>query len=86
VIYYPIGVFSMAVKKSASVKKSAAKKSAPVKKAVAKKVVEKKTGERYASKAAMMKHEKGEGPMERMREYGSSAKKSAAKKVAKKGK
>ncbi len=31
-IYYPIGVFSMAVKKSASVKKSAAKKSAPVKK------------------------------------------------------
>ena len=27
-----------------------------------KKVVEKKTGEKYASKAAKMKHEKAEGP------------------------
>ena len=88
-IYYPIGVFSMAVKKSASVKKSAAKKSAPVKKAVAKKVVEKKTGERYASKAAMVKHEKGEGPAMRMKEYGPMGKepgKKVAKKSAKRGK
>ena len=28
----------------------------------AKKIVEKKTGEKYASKAAMMKHEKKESP------------------------
>lgn len=28
-------------------------------------------GEKYASKKAMMKHEKSEGPKERMKEYGS---------------
>ena len=27
-------------------------------------------GEKYKSKGAMMKHEKGEGPKERMKEYG----------------
>lgn len=44
----------------------------PVKKAAAKKpmMVEKRTGEKYASKGAMRKHEKSEGKMERMREYG----------------
>jgi hypothetical protein len=35
-------------------------------------VKEKKTGEMYASKAAMMKHEKSEGKKERMMEYGRS--------------
>jgi|TARA_R110000868_G_scaffold24479_3_gene96617 N-acyl-D-aspartate/D-glutamate deacylase len=35
-----------------------------------KKVIEKKTGEKYASKAAMMKHEKKEGKAEQMKEYG----------------
>ncbi len=80
----------MAVKKSASVKKSAAKKSAPVNKAVAKKVVvEKKTGEKYASKAAMKKHEGAEGKkmqfMEMLAAKKGTAKK-PAKKVAKKGK
>lgn len=33
-------------------------------------VVEKKTGEKYASKGAMKKHEKSEGKSERMKEYG----------------
>mgnify|MGYP006293867697 CR=1 FL=1 len=33
-------------------------------------IVEKKTGEKYASKAAMRKHEKSEGKSERAREYG----------------
>ena len=33
-----------------------------------KKVVEKKTGEKYASKAAMMKHEKGESKAMKMKE------------------
>jgi hypothetical protein len=33
-----------------------------------KKVTEKATGEKYASKAAMMKHEKGEGKKMRMQE------------------
>lgn len=37
----------------------------------AKPVVEHKTGERYASKAAMRKHEKSEPKSERKREYGS---------------
>lgn len=36
----------------------------------AKKIVEKKTGEKYASKAAMMKHEKKESKAERIKEYG----------------
>ena len=35
-----------------------------------KKVIEKKTGEKYASKTAMMKHEKKEGKAEQMKEYG----------------
>ena len=79
----------MAVKKSASVKKSAAKKSAPVKKASAKKVVEKETGERYASKAAMKKHEAGEGKRMQFMEMIAAKKgtaKKAVKKAAKKGK
>lgn len=38
-------------------------------------------GEKYASKKAMMKHEKMEGPKERKMEYGS--KKKAAKKRGK---
>lgn len=33
-------------------------------------IMEKKTGEKYASKGAMKKHERGEGKAERMREYG----------------
>lgn len=41
-----------------------------MKKPVAKKIVEKKTGEKYASKAAMMKHEKGESKAEMKKEYG----------------
>jgi len=44
------------------------------KKAAPRKVVEKKTGERYASKAAMRRHEKSEGAAERKREYGSAKK------------
>lgn len=80
----------MAAKKSAPVKKSSrVVKKAAVKSAVKKAVVEKKTGERYASKAAMMKHEKGEGRMERTREYGPMGKepaKKVAKKSAKRGK
>ena len=39
-----------------------------------KKVTEKATGEKYASKAAMMKHEKAEGKKERMKEYGKKKK------------
>ena len=35
-----------------------------------KKIVEKKTGEKYTSKAAMMKHEKGESKAEMKKEYG----------------
>jgi len=35
-----------------------------------KKIIEKKTGEKYASKAAMAKHEKKEGKAEQMKEYG----------------
>ena len=35
-----------------------------------KKVVEKKTGEKYTSKAAMMKHEKSESKAEMKKEYG----------------
>jgi hypothetical protein len=44
-------------------------------------------GEKYASKKAMMKHEKTEGPAARMKEYGSKTggmKKSAPKKMGKK--
>lgn len=35
---------------------------------------EKATGEKYASKAAMMKHEKTESKAERMKEYGTGVK------------
>jgi hypothetical protein len=42
-----------------------AKKPAPKKP-----VVEKKTGERYASRSAMRKHEKSESAAERKKEYG----------------
>lgn len=40
-------------------------------------------GEKYKSKGAMMKHEKGEGAKERMKEYGS---KKGGSKSKKKGK
>lgn len=33
-------------------------------------IMEKRTGEKYASKSAMRKHEKSEGNAERMKEYG----------------
>lgn len=46
----------------------------------AKPIVEKKTGEKYASKAAMAKHEKKEGKKEMVKEYG---KKVAMAKLAK---
>ena len=44
-------------------------------------------GEKYASKSAMKKHEKGEGKKERMMEYGpkkATAKKASMKKMGKK--
>jgi hypothetical protein len=47
-----------------------------------KKIVEKKTGEKYASKKAMMKHEKGESKAEMKKEYGRV--KSPMKQVSKK--
>ena len=40
-------------------------------------------GEKYKSKGAMKKHEKGEGAKERMKEYGSK-KKAMPKKMGKK--
>lgn len=43
---------------------------ATAKKATKKTVVEKKTGEKYSSKSSKMKHEKGEGLKEMMKEYG----------------
>ena len=39
-------------------------------------------GEKYASKKAMMKHEKSEGSKERMMEYGKKSVKKAGKKAA----
>jgi len=42
-------------------------------KAKSKPMVEKKTGEKYASKAAMVKHEKKEGKKEMAKEYGMKA-------------
>ena len=54
--------------KKPTAKKPTAKKSA------GKMVKEKKTGEMYPSKASKKKHEKMEGPKERMMEYGSSRK------------
>ena len=44
-------------------------------------VSEKKTGEKYASKAAKMKHEKSESKKEMIKEYGMKA---AMKKMSKK--
>ena len=38
-------------------------------------------GEKYKSKSAMMKHEKGEGSKERMMEYGKPAKKASVRKA-----
>lgn len=46
-----------------------------------KKIVEKKTGEKYASKAAKIKHEKSESKKEMIKEYGMKA---AMKKMSKK--
>ena len=46
-----------------------------------KKITEKKTGEKYTSKAAMMKHEKGESKAEMKKEYGKP--KSPAKQMVK---
>jgi hypothetical protein len=37
-------------------------------------ITEKMTGEKYASKSAMRKHEKAEGPAMRKKEYGSKMK------------
>ena len=45
-----------------------------MKKPMKKMVTEKATGEKYASKAAMRKHEKSEGPAMRKKEYGSKMK------------
>ena len=47
--------------------------------------MKKVTGEKYKSKAAMMKHEKREGPTERKKEYGSKAKRYAKGGMVKKG-
>jgi hypothetical protein len=46
-----------------------------------KKIVEKKTGEKYASKSAMMKHEKKESKAEQMKEYGKVKRTPAAKQM-----
>ena len=45
----------------------------PVKKS-SKMLMEKRTGEKYASKSAMKRHERSEGKSERMREYGRKGK------------
>ena len=50
-----------------------ASKTTQVMKAKSKPMVEKKTGEKYASKAAMVKHEKKEGKKEMAKEYGMKA-------------
>ena len=60
----------MMMKKKAA-KKTTAKKTA-AKKPAKKMIKENKTGEMYASKAAMMKHEKSEGKRESKMEYGRS--------------
>lgn len=65
-------------KKRPAVKKAVAKKASAKKgpsRAMAQGYVEKKTGEKYKSRSAMMKHEKGESPMMRKKEYGSSMRK-----------
>jgi hypothetical protein len=46
-----------------------------------KKVIEKKTGEKYASKSAMMKHEKKESKAEQMKEYGKVKRTPVAKQI-----
>lgn len=51
-------------------------------KAKSKMIIEKKTGEKYASKAAMKKHEKSESMQERLKEYGKT-KTPAVKKMKK---
>lgn len=56
-------------------KKMVAKKMVAKKVAPKKGMVEKSTGEKYASKAAMKKHEKGESKTDMMKEYGSKFKK-----------
>jgi hypothetical protein len=50
-----------------------AAKTADKMKAKSKSMVEKKTGEKYKSKAAMVKHEKKEGKKEMVKEYGMKA-------------
>lgn len=45
-----------------------------VAKKTSKSITEKKTGEKYSSRSAMRKHEKGEGASERKKEYGGKAK------------
>jgi N-acyl-D-aspartate/D-glutamate deacylase len=50
-----------------------------------KKIVEKKTGEKYASKAAMAKHEKKESKAEQMKEYGKIKRTPAPKQMKPKG-
>jgi hypothetical protein len=57
----------------------------------AKMYTEMKTGEKYSSRTAMKKHEKGESIQQRIKEYGKSspkvtAKKAMAKPMAKKAK
>ena len=49
-----------------------------------KKIVEKKTGEKYASKKAMMKHEKTESKAEMKKEYGKAKSPDMMKNVTKK--
>lgn len=48
-----------------------------------KKIIEKKTGEKYASKKAMVKHEKSESKTEQKKEYG-KVKRTPAKMVKEK--
>jgi hypothetical protein len=57
-----------------AIKKAVTNKPTVGKRGTGKGIVEKRTGERYASKAAMMKHEKSESAADRKREYGSSKK------------
>jgi hypothetical protein len=58
-----------------------ASKTTQVMKAKSKPMVEKKTGEKYASKSVMAKHEKKESPKQMIKEYGMKA---AMAKLAKK--
>lgn len=47
--------------------------------AAKKMIIEKKTGEKYASKTAMKKHEKTESKAERIKEYGKAGVKKGKK-------